>query len=871
MNIEKYYKVRRQKLSTASRRIFIEADYLIQLAKLKGDFFSAEFDNVVNYLDALETVTEQDVLKCEQMLEPAKKAAKSLQCICVAHAHIDVNWLWGYRETVSIALSTMETMVKLLERYPRFTFAQSSAFIYQIVARYRPALLEKIRRYIAEHRFEVTASTFVEADKNMPDANALIRQTQYTKQYLCKLLSIKPEDLCIDFEPDTFGHSAYVPEILNFCGVKYYYHCRGNDMPPMYRWRGPSGKCVTVYREPHWYNGAVQDDSFEFVPDFCRRYGTEKALFVYGVGDHGGGATIRDIEKLTEIASYPLMADIRFGTYREFFDYIDTLDLPVVEGEQNQIFSGCYTSQSELKRQNALTQTALYTQELFCGMDPVRTDYDNSHAAECLMVNQFHDAVTGSGVAETYEFAMGRYQEAQAELGAYTAEALGHITQEIDTLPLYRNFSHDPNDTAFGAGVGFGNGKINFANHIAYGNERAFAVLNPCNFSRTAAVTIPLWDYNGDPNALEAFDSQGAPLPFALKNAAPTFYWGHEYCEFEVLLDLPPLAYRSVVLRERRADTAKEITYPPMFERTEKEQADFVLENDLVRAVFDSQTFALVSLFDKQSGSERLSAPAAFYLETEDTTDQMTAWYVGRIKRRETLHRDVRLIPGSLFANSVGSGFGFETKFGSSLLKVHVRLDRGAKGPDFFVETHFFERGDPQEGVPSLTFRLPLPRFDRAVCDTPPGVIERTQANRDVPCSSFMEAAHIMLIADGKHGFRAFDDTISLRLLRASCDPHPHPEYGKHCFSFRLCLAKKNNTERLHASQDFRIAPLVVSLEPHGGSRGADGILREISENVVCISVCRDHAVLFNAEPHAIEARCNGKTFSVPPLSLKEV
>ena len=39
MNIEKYYKVRRQKLSPASRRIFIEADYLIQLAKLKGDFF----------------------------------------------------------------------------------------------------------------------------------------------------------------------------------------------------------------------------------------------------------------------------------------------------------------------------------------------------------------------------------------------------------------------------------------------------------------------------------------------------------------------------------------------------------------------------------------------------------------------------------------------------------------------------------------------------------------------------------------------------------------------------------------------------------------------------------------------------------------
>lgn len=871
MNLEKYYKVKQTKLSPESRRIFIEADYLIQLAKLKGDFFSDCFDNVVEYLDGLAFVTREDVLRCEEMLSSVKEQAKSIQCLCVAHAHIDVNWMWGYNETVSIALSTMETMVKLLERYPRFTFAQSSAFLYEIIAKYRPSLLEKIKKYIAEGRFEVSASTFVEADKNIPDANALIRQTEYTKRRLSSLLGLKEEDLCLDFEPDTFGHSAYVPEILQLCGVKYYYHCRGNEMPPMYRWKAPSGKFVTVYREPHWYNGAVQDDSFEFVPDFCSRYGTEKVLFVYGVGDHGGGATIRDIEKIEELSSYPLMADIKFGTYREFFDYIAALDLPVAEGEQNKIFSGCYSSQSELKKQNALTQTALYAQEFFCSLDPVRTDYDNSHAVECLLANQFHDAVTGSGVADTFNFAMGRYQEAQAELGAYTAEALSHLTQRINTLPLYKNLSADPNDTAFGAGAGYGTADLNFTNHIAYGNERAFTVFNPLNFARKSTIRIPLWDYCGDPNRLHVFDAEGNELDFVLKNAAPAFYWGHGCSEFEISLELPALSCRSLVLREVLPHAAKEIGYPPLFQRTEEAQEDIVLENDILRAVFDSETFSLVSLFDKRRGEEKLSAPAQFFLETEDTTEQMTAWYVGRIKQRNSLHRGVRLIPGSRFQNNISCGFGFEVRFGQSVLQAFFRLDRGADALTIRVCTDFFERGDPQTGIPSLAFRLPLLPFEKAICDTPPGIVERPQANRDIPCSSFMEGDGVMLIADGKHGFRAFGNNLSLRLLRASCDPHPYPEYGKHCFSFCLRLSEGGNTERLHASQDFRIPPIAVALEPHGGNMAADSSLKEISDNVVCISLNRERTILFNAEKREVCAHCDGRRICIPPYSFKKI
>ena len=69
----------------------------------------------------------------------------------------------------------------------------------------------------------MTATAWVETDKNMPDGESLLRHIQYTKEYLSQVWGVKNFD--IDFSPDTFGHSGNVPEINCFGGVKYYYHC----------------------------------------------------------------------------------------------------------------------------------------------------------------------------------------------------------------------------------------------------------------------------------------------------------------------------------------------------------------------------------------------------------------------------------------------------------------------------------------------------------------------------------------------------------------------------------------------------------------------------------------------------------------------
>ena len=167
------------------------------------------------------------------------------------------------------------------------------------------------------------SSTWVETDKNMPTGESLSRHILYTKRYLSKLLDIKPETLNLDFEPDTFGHSQNVPEILCSGGIKYYYFCRGYEGHYLFRWKAPSGNSVLVYREPHWYISAINSSLALCVPEFCSKHGIDTMLKVYGVGDHGGGPTRRDVEKIIDMSSWPVFPDIRFGTFSEFFEIAD--------------------------------------------------------------------------------------------------------------------------------------------------------------------------------------------------------------------------------------------------------------------------------------------------------------------------------------------------------------------------------------------------------------------------------------------------------------------------------------------------------------------------------------------------------------------
>ena len=329
------------------------------------------------------------------MLMPLSEEAKKFNMICAGHAHIDMNWMWGWNETVMVALDTFRTVLDLMDEYPDFTFSQSQASVYKILEDYAPEMLEEVKKRVKEGRWEVTASTWVEADKNMPNGESMARHILYTKRYLSRLLDIDPKVLNLDFEPDTFGHSQNVPEILHGGGIRYYYHCRGYEGPLLYKWLAPSGNYITVYREPLWYIAAISPDMVLYVPKFCTRHNMDTMLKVYGVGDHGGGPTRRDLERIKDMNTWPVFPRIRFGTFAEFYRLVDKVshELPEIKGERNFVFTGCYTSQSRIKMANRVSEAALNEAEMFNTLSGfcAKYRYDGQafekHGAMCFLTS----------------------------------------------------------------------------------------------------------------------------------------------------------------------------------------------------------------------------------------------------------------------------------------------------------------------------------------------------------------------------------------------------------------------------------------------------------------------------------------------------
>jgi alpha-mannosidase len=826
-----------------AERILAELEFAVRLSRGAGRQHDALIRTAIESLAAQQAsmggITRDVVEETEAKIQALAEEAKGYTLLCAAHAHIDMNWLWRFDETVAVTLDTFRTMLTLMTEYPGFIFSQSQAAVYRIVEEHDPEMLKEIRKRVKEGRWEVTASTWVEADKNMPSGESLARHALYAKRALARLLDIAPETLLLDFEPDTFGHSRNVPEILSGAGVRWYYHCRGYDGHILYKWQAPSGAQVITYRDPWWYNGEVGPSFAATVPDFCRKNGMPAMLRVYGVGDHGGGPTRRDIERIIDMDSWPVFPRIRFATFREFFQLAENVSdkLPVVNRELNPVFTGCYTTQARIKSANRTVENRLVEAETFSSIASVVTSsqYRTAHLArawEAALFNQFHDIIPGAGVVDTREYALGRFQQIMAVAGTEESLALRRIASLVDTSALGDPKEDARATTSEGGGAAYG--VFDFTVSLVErgrGRTRIVHVFNSLPWARTGHVEAVIWDWPGDPARLQVRDAAGAEiahqiLPNEERLIVGKSYWGHQYLRLLLPVSTPGCGYATLSLTETPPhELLTNLPDEPRVERLE----EHVLENDLIRAVFDPRTAELASLVDKASGEEmidRARGGGMFRLVNEDDAKGMTAWIVGRWKSVRSVHDDVRL-------SSVAGGTGlrqwlsFEAGFAASRLKVTVSLDKGSASLSWSVECEWLEIGRKGSGIPQLNFFLPLTGEMKAYrYDVPFGVVDRHAALQDFPANSWALGvpkkpgrAAVMLIADQKHGFRCVENSLSLTLLRSSFDPDPHPDLGVHRFGFAVALVDCASAARLAAAASERAHPLVaLSGTAHAGS-----------------------------------------------------
>ena len=149
-----YDKLKNETKNKNNERIFAELDLLLEINRIKSNRYEKELDDAIRYLEKeyLENgvISKKDVLEVEYKFSFLSGEVKKYKVILIGHAHIDVNWMWGIDKTLNITMNTFETMLNLMDRYKDFTFMQSQAYLYDLIAKYRPDLIERIKRYVKE-------------------------------------------------------------------------------------------------------------------------------------------------------------------------------------------------------------------------------------------------------------------------------------------------------------------------------------------------------------------------------------------------------------------------------------------------------------------------------------------------------------------------------------------------------------------------------------------------------------------------------------------------------------------------------------------------------------------------------------------------
>ncbi len=836
-----------------SKRLLSELGFLIEASYYNDNAHRELLESVLEQLLAHVkengAIEREIVLRLEEQLAPMAELAKSYEVLLVGHAHIDMNWKWGLQETVSITIDTFETVLQLMEEYPQFKFSQSQGSVYRILEEYKPELLQRVKEKVHEGRWEVTASTWTENDKNMSGSESQARHILQTKSYLSRVLDIPMESLDMDFEPDTFGHPETMPELFAQGGIKYYYHCRGNDKNFIYRWRAASGAEVLVYREPVWYNDQRSEyDCLGFVPGFCDMYGLRTAMKVYGVGDHGGGPTRQQLNHFTQMQSWPLMPRIKFSTMRAFFRGLEEIreTLPVEQRELNFIFTGCYTTEARIKRGNKISEDRMFEAELLdvaakTELDSYKTPSDFGKAWENIIFNQFHDILPGSCVLDSVEAAMGQYQQTLAVAQVSMKNAMVKLCRSMDTSGFGETEAFCPeseDERCLGAGVGYGtddaSGFIVSQVDRSNGRRRAFTVFNLTPHRRREPATVTIWDWEGDASTLYATDTQGREFACQLLNEGT--YWAHNFKSVLMDVDVPPMGYATYVLEERKPESfggnfsyfraCGNVGNPPVVDYLTDEP--LVMENDRVKVRFSPNTLQMLSFLDKESGKELISNPScSFRFITENTTQRMSAWRVGHYMKVEEMSTQcpVKLIAAS--SGKLRQSIQYEIPFGRSKVEVTVSLDAHSSVVEFALKVKWYEIGTIDTGIPQLNFTVPFDyAADRYLCNIPMGLLERKPLAQDVPCTGFMaglsgeEEKSVFVMSDCKYGFRGCDDSISLTLLRASFQPDLSPDLGEHTIRIGVGIGSKDDVVQTYEKFVHPLAVCVNQL--HEGTLPAE-------------------------------------------------
>jgi alpha-mannosidase len=738
---------------------------------------------------------DQSLSQLRQTLQPLGNWLKQREIQLVGHAHLDMAWLWDVAETWRAAERTFKSVLSLQKDFSDLTFCHSTPALYEWMEQNRPDLFAQIQQQVAAGKWEVVGGMWIEPELNLISGESLVRQVLYGQRYCQEKFG---EINRVAWLPDSFGFCWQLPQILKQGGIEYFVtqKLRWNDTTQfpyeVFWWQAPDGTRIFSVMLPPIGEAIDPIKMANYARDFEAKTGIPTALWLPGVGDHGGGPTRDMLETAQRWEKSPLFPKLKFTTSLNYFQQLaeedreagrrgdgkteqaipvdhqlstvnrqPLTDLPIWDDELYLEFHrGCYTTHADQKRFNRRSEELLYKAELFASIATLRCNkpypkQELETAWKKVLFNQFHDILPGSSIPQVFVDANQAWEEVQTDVSKI-------LQQSLETIAAHIALPEPPHPDA-----------------------TPIVVFNPLNWERSQIVSVPIYKDELTELTWRVLEMDGQEIPSQLDLEKSSF--GLTIVSF-VAKTIPAIGYRCFWVCPNSADSSSRDSTP----FSESGEA-FILENKFLRVVVDPTSGELSSVFDKANGREVLGGAGNQLQAFEDKGQYWDAWnidpnyaqhpyaaaklesirWVERGAVRSSIQA-VRRINASTFSQE------YVVETGSPVLQIKTVVD--------WQERHV---------VVKAAFPLNV-EADYATYEIPCGAIQRTtrpqtpaeKAMWEVPALHWADLGDgnygVSLLNNCKYGYDSQPNQLRLTLLRGSEYPNPRADLGKHQFTYAL-------------------------------------------------------------------------------------
>ncbi len=664
----------------------------------------------------------------------------------IGNAHLDPVWMWRWQEGYAETKATVRSALDRMKEYPEFKFVCASAAAYSWIEECDSDMFEEIKERIREGRWIVAGGWWVQPDCNLPSGEGLARQSLYAQRYFKEKLGVTAKTgYCVD----SFGHNWMIPQILKKSGMDSYVFMRPKPHEMilesnLFWWEAPDGSRVKAFRLHDTY--CCDFHSMEELEKKLELLKNElpdcfdSILCFYGVGNHGGGPTIQNIELIRQYQKEHPEMKLYFADPQDFFSALSAeqvQELPLLKDDLQHYACGCYSAYAPIKSAIRKSETRLLSAEkyAFLASTILNSQYPTEEfkkAWKDVCFIHFHDITGGCAIEKSYHDSIEFAGEAQTIAGRAENAALQKLSWSIDTSDKEKGLP------------------IVIFNSHAWPVKADIIINKMCN---------AIYDGEGKRILSQAIYSQAHSC--------------HVRTNTLFQAQIPALGYAIYYWKNIEEDENREVETSIKIDKTDTWLCAYsdILENRYLRVEFDGHRGYIKSVFDKENQKELFAGNAAVPVVIDefdhDTWSNEKNYFTNRLARFTDATLRVKE------AGPVRGTIEVVSRYNQSVLTQEFSLSEDSRQLEVKCTVDWREK----HKMLKLAFPVNLAGEPGAYYNIPYGWIKRPCNGEEEPGQLWIAVqdseSGMAILNDRKYGFSVEENTMYLTAIRS-------PIYGDH-------------------------------------------------------------------------------------------